>query len=150
MDKGKKKVNKKVPSSEKDLAQPVAEKKKKRKAVAEFSEDIAIPIDLRGGKRKGRPSNAERISAKYFDDQLALLASDLLMNLRKNCKKISYEQQGNLLCKILPHLTRSESEEDSKMMSLEIMGKRYLEMKIKIHEAEEASRAAATKSLKKS
>ena len=136
-----KKVNKKVPTSpqSEELVQTAAEKKPKRvRKVAD------IPEDLRSGRSAGRPSNAERTSSKYLDDQLALLAADLLADLRKNHKKVPIERKGDLLCKILPHLARSENPEDSKTLSMEIMGKKYLGLEIKIREAEEATREAAT------
>ena len=136
-----KKVNKKVPTSpqSEELVQTAAEKKPKRvRKVAD------IPEDLRSGRSAGRPSNAERTSSKYLDDQLALLAADLLADLRKNHKKVPIERKGDLLCKILPHLARSENPEDSKILSMEIMGKKYLGLEIKIREAEEATREAAT------
>lgn len=136
-----KKVNKKVPTSpqSEELVQTAAEKKPKRvRKVAD------IPEDLRSGRSAGRPSNAERTSSKYLDEQLALLAADLLADLRKNHKKVPIERKGDLLCKILPHLARSENPEDSKTLSMEIMGKKYLGLEIKIREAEEATREAAT------
>lgn len=136
-----KKVNKKVPTSpqSEELVQTAAEKKPKRaRKVAD------IPEDLRSGRSAGRPSNAERTSSKYLDDQLALLAADLLADLRKNHKKVPIERKGDLLCKILPHLARSENPEDSKTLTMEIMGKKYLGLEIKIREAEEATREAAT------
>ena len=137
-----KKVNKKVPTSPQaeELVQTAAEKKPKR--VRKVAADI--PEDLRSGRSAGRPSNAERTSSKYLDDQLALLAADLLADLRKNHKKVPIERKGDLLCKILPHLARSENLEDSKTLSMEIMGKKYLGLEIKIREAEEATREAAT------
>ena len=137
-----KKVNKKVPTSPQaeELVQTAAEKKPKR--VRKVAADI--PEDLRSGRSAGRPSNAERTSSKYLDDQLALLAADLLADLRKNHKKVPIERKGDLLCKILPHLARSENPEDSKTLSMEIMGKKYLGLEIKIREAEEATREAAT------
>lgn len=136
-----KKVNKKVPTSpqSEELVQTAAEKKPKR-----ARKDADIPEDLRSGRSAGRPSNAERTSSKYLDDQLALLAADLLADLRKNRKKVPIERKGDLLCKILPHLARSENPEDSKTLSMEIMGKKYLGLEIKIREAEEATREAAT------
>lgn len=136
-----KKVNKKVPTSpqSEELVQTASEKKPKR-----VRKDAEIPEDLRSGRSAGRPSNAERTSSKYLDDQLALLAADLLADLRKNHKKVPIERKGDLLCKILPHLARSENPEDSKTLSLEIMGKKYLGLEIKIREAEEATREAAT------
>lgn len=136
-----KKVNKKVPTSpqSEELVQTAAEKKPKR-----ARKDTDIPEDLRSGRSAGRPSNAERTSSKYLDDQLALLAADLLADLRKNHKKVPIERKGDLLCKILPHLARSENPEDSKTLSMEIMGKKYLGLEIKIREAEEATREAAT------
>lgn len=136
-----KKVNKKVPISpqSEELVQTAAEKKPKR-----ARKDTDIPEDLRSGRSAGRPSNAERTSSKYLDDQLALLAADLLADLRKNHKKVPIERKGDLLCKILPHLARSENPEDSKTLSMEIMGKKYLGLEIKIREAEEATREAAT------
>lgn len=137
-----KKVNKKVPTSpqSEELVQTAAEKKPKR--VRKVAADV--PEDLRSGRSAGRPSNAERTSSKYLDDQLALLAADLLADLRKNHKKVPIERKGDLLCKILPHLARSENPEDSKTLSMEIMGKKYLGLEIKIREAEEATREAAT------
>ncbi len=136
-----KKVNKKVPTSpqSEELVQTAAEKKPKRARI-----NADIPEDLRSGRSAGRPSNAERTSSKYLDDQLALLAADLLADLRKNHKKVPIERKGDLLCKILPHLARSENPEDSKTLSMEIMGKKYLGLEIKIREAEEATREAAT------
>ena len=136
-----KKVNKKVPTSpqSEELVQTAAEKKPKR-----VRKDTDIPEDLRSGRSAGRPSNAERTSSKYLDDQLALLAADLLADLRKNHKKVPIERKGDLLCKILPHLARSENPEDSKTLSMEIMGKKYLGLEIKIREAEEATREAAS------
>lgn len=136
-----KKVNKKVPTSpqSEELVQTAAAKKPKR-----ARKDADIPEDLRSGRSAGRPSNAERTSSKYLDDQLALLAADLLADLRKNHKKVPIERKGDLLCKILPHLARSENPEDSKTLSMEIMGKKYLGLEIKIREAEEATREAAT------
>lgn len=136
-----KKVNKKVPTSpqSEELVQTAAEKKPK--CVRKVAD---IPEDLRSGRSAGRPSNAERTSSKYLDDQLALLAADLLADLRKNHKKVPIERKGDLLCKILPHLARSENPEDSKTLSMEIMGKKYLGLEIKIREAEEATREAAT------
>lgn len=136
-----KKVNKKVPTSpqSEELVQTATEKKPKR-----VRKDTDFPEDLRSGRSAGRPSNAERTSSKYLDDQLALLAADLLADLRKNHKKVPIERKGDLLCKILPHLARSENPEDSKTLSMEIMGKKYLGLEIKIREAEEATREAAT------
>lgn len=138
-----KKVNKKVPTSpqSEELVQTAAEKKPRR---AHKVADTDFPEDLRSGRSAGRPSNAERTSSKYLDDQLALLAADLLADLRKNHKKVPIERKGDLLCKILPHLARSENPEDSKTLSMEIMGKKYLGLEIKIREAEEATREAAT------
>lgn len=140
-----KKVNKKVPTSpqSEELVQQVAiSKMEKTKRVRKVAADV--PEDLRSGRSAGRPSNAERTSSKYLDDQLALLAADLLADLRKNHKKVPIERKGDLLCKILPHLARSENPEDSKTLSMEIMGKKYLGLEIKIREAEEATREAAT------
>ena len=116
-------------------------KSKPRKPV---SDDKAIPEDLRGKRAAGRPSNAERTSPKYIEEQLALFAADLLADLRKNHKNIPIERKGDLLCKILPHLAKSDDEQDSKALSLELMGKKYLELEVKIHAAEEASREAAS------
>ena len=108
-----KKVNKKVPTPPlvEKLVQTAAEKKPKRQRKVAAD----IPEDLRSGRSAGRPSNAERTSTKYLDDQLALLAADLLADLRKNHKKVPIERKGDLLCKILPHLARSENPEDSKI-----------------------------------
>ena len=139
-----KKVNKKVPTSpqSEELVQTAAEQNTPKKR--RVRKDADIPEDLRSGRSAGRPSNAERTSSKYLDDQLALLAADLLADLRKNHKKVPIERKGDLLCKILPHLARSENPEDSKTLSMEIMGKKYLGLEIKIREAEEATREAAT------
>ena len=138
-----KKVNKKVPTSpqSEELVQTAAEKKPNRPRKLA---DTDSPEDLRSGRYTGRPSNAERTSSKYLDDQLALLAADLLADLRKNHKKIPIDRKGDLLCKILPHLAKSDNPEDSKTLSMEIMGKKYLGLEIKIREAEEATREAAT------
>lgn len=139
-----KKVNKKVPTSpqSEELVQTAAEQNAPKKR--RVRKDTDFPEDLRSGRSAGRPSNAERTSSKYLDDQLALLAADLLADLRKNHKKVPIERKGDLLCKILPHLARSENPEDSKTLSMEIMGKKYLGLEIKIREAEEATREAAT------
>lgn len=147
---GTNRINKK-PTSPKseglvEAAQVVVSKKEKttRKPRKPVSDDKDIPTDLRGKRRAGRPSNAERTSSKYIDEQLALFAADLLADLRKNHKKIPIERKGDLLCKILPHLTRTESEQDNKALSMELLGKKYLGLEIKIHAAEEASREAAS------
>lgn len=149
MDKGKQIKNKPTsPKSEGlvETAQVVVSKKEKttRKPRKPVSNDKDIPTDLRGKRSAGRPSNAERTSSKYIDEQLALFAADLLADLRKNHKKIPIERKGDLLCKILPHLTRTESEQDNKALSMELLGKKYLGLEIKIHAAEEASREAAS------
>lgn len=147
---GTSRINKK-PTSPKseglvETAQVVVSKKEKttRKPRKPVSDDKDIPTDLRGKRSAGRPSNAERTSSKYIDEQLALFAADLLADLRKNHKKIPIERKGDLLCKILPHLTRTESEQDNKALSMELLGKKYLGLEIKIHAAEEASREAAS------
>ena len=124
------------------VAAPKKEKTKRKPRKP--SEDKAIPEDLRGKRAAGRPSNAERTSSKYIEEQLALFAADLLADLRKNHKSIPIERKGDLLCKILPHLAKSDDEQDSKALSLELMGKKYLELEVKIHAAEEASREAAS------
>ena len=149
---GKSKQIKSKPTSPKseglvEAAQVVVPKKEKTKSKPRkpVSDDKDIPEDLRGKRvSAGRPSNAERTTSQYLDNQLALLAADLLADLRKNHKKIPIERKGDLLCKILPHLTRTESEQDNKALSMELLGKKYLGLEIKIHAAEEASREAAS------
>lgn len=129
-----------------EAAQVAAPKKEKttRKPRKPVSDDKDIPEDLRGKRvSAGRPSNAERTTSQYLDNQLALLAADLLADIRKNYKKIPIDKKGDFLCKILPHLTRTESEQDSKTLSMELLGKKYLDIKVKIHDAEEATRVEA-------
>lgn len=149
MDKSKQIKSKPTSPKSEGLAaaeQVVVSKKEKttRKPRKPVSDDKDIPEDLRGKRvSAGRPSNAERTTSQYLDNQLALLAADLLSDIRKNYKEIPIEKKGDFLCKILPHLTRTESEQDSKTLSMELLGKKYLDIKVKIHDAEEATRVEA-------
>lgn len=138
-----------VPEHEVSSSAPEVKEQKPKKAAAKKPKKVSaepddIPRDLRGDKRHGRMSNAEKTSKKYIDQQKALLAAELLGDLRKNRATLPWPVKVNLLKGLLNNIVLEDDSNDEGTVSLEVMGKRYLSLHVQIQDANEASQAAFT------
>lgn len=125
------KKQKKAPARKRASAEPVA-----------VDPDADIPRDLRGSHRRGRVSNKERMSKAYIDEQKKLLAADLLQDLKNARKNMTVGQKTNLLSMLLRTIVFEDDTNDESSLTLELMGQRYLGLKIEMKNAEKASMEA--------
>lgn len=123
-------------------------KSPKLKAKAASEKDAAAsdtPKELRSKRNSGRPSNEERTSNDYLKTNLRLLASDLLMDMRKNFRKYGSKDKVSLLGMCLKTLSLSDdAERDEDDLTFEILAKKYLKMKDDARRADEAIKQAMT------
>lgn len=123
-------------------------KSPKSKAKATSEKDAAAsdaPKELRSKRNSGRPSNEERMSNDYLKTNIRLLASDLLMDMRKNFRKYGEKDKVSLLGMCLKTLSlNDDAERDEDDLTFEILAKKYLKMKDDARKADEVIKAAMT------
>lgn len=123
-------------------------KSPKSKAKATSEKDAAAsdaPKELRSKRNSGRPSNEERMSNDYLKTNIRLLASDLLMDMRKNFRKYGEKDKVSLLGMCLKTLSlNDDAERDEDDLTFEILAKKYLKMKDDARKADDVIKAAMT------
>lgn len=123
-------------------------KSTKSKAKDASEKDAAAsdaPKELRSKRNSGRPSNEERTSNDYLKTNIRLLASDLLMDMRKNFRKYGEKDKVSLLGMCLKTLSlNDDAERDEEDLTFELLAKKYLQMKDKAREADKAIKQAMT------
>lgn len=123
-------------------------KSPKSKAKATSEKDAAAsdaPKELRSKRNSGRPSNEERMSNDYLKTNIRLLASDLLMDMRKNFRKYGGKDKVSLLGMCLKTLSlNDDAERDEDDLTFEILAKKYLKMKDDARKADDVIKAAMT------
>lgn len=120
--------------------------KSKAKATSEMDAAASdAPKELRSKRNSGRPSNEERMSNDYLKTNIRLLASDLLMDMRKNFRKYGEKDKVSLLGMCLKTLSlNDDAERDEDDLTFEILAKKYLKMKDDARKADEVIKAAMT------
>lgn len=114
-----------------------------KKKAAEPVDDI--PTDIRSARSSGRPSNKDRANTTKIKEDLKLLCSDWLGELRgKKGKAIPLELKVRLLPNYLKMIMMDEDEaQDEGYASMEALGQKYLTLRSAHADADEASREAA-------
>lgn len=120
-------------------------KKKSPTIKKEAVEDSDAPKELRSKRNSGRPSNEERTSNDYLKTNIRLLASDLLIDMRKNFRKYGEKDKVSLLGMCLKTLSlNDDAERDEDDLTFEILAKKYLKMKDDARKADDVIKAAMT------
>lgn len=131
----------KKPKKTKKQKKAPARKRASAKAAAEGQDafDADIPTDLRGSHRRGRVSNKERTSKAWIEEQEKLLAADLLADIRKARKDMTIAMKIRAYDTLMRHIVFEDDSNDESTLTLELMGQRYLGLKIEMKNAEKAS-----------
>lgn len=87
--------------------------------------------DIRGTKKEGRPSNQERSSSKSIEEQARLIVADILLDLRKNVKMMSVQEQTAVLGKLMPLVTQDDSSSATDT-SFDILAERCLKIEMRV------------------
>lgn len=112
-------------------------------------EDLYV-ADLRSARPVGRPSNKDRIKQEYQDEQQLLLIADITDELKKRVKKAKTNELTSLLGTLLRDRVRqSDSEDDERIESMEVMAKFVLKRHKKAKEAEMLSKDNGTMEMAK-
>lgn len=130
---------------EEDKTKVKSPKSKAKEASEKDSAASDAPKELRSKRNSGRPSNEERTSNDYLKTNIRLLASDLLMDMRKNFRKYGEKDKVSLLGMCLKTLSlNDDAERDEEDLTFELLAKKYLQMKDKAREADKAIKQAMT------
>lgn len=130
---------------EEDKTKVKSPKSKAKEASEKDAAASDAPKELRSKRNSGRPSNEERTSNDYLKTNIRLLASDLLMDMRKNFRKYGEKDKVSLLGMCLKTLSlNDDAERDEEDLTFELLAKKYLQMKDKAREADKAIKQAMT------
>lgn len=130
---------------EEDKTKVKSPKSKAKEASEKDASASDAPKELRSKRNSGRPSNEERTSNDYLKTNIRLLASDLLMDMRKNFRKYGEKNKVSLLGMCLKTLSlNDDAERDEEDLTFELLAKKYLQMKDKAREADKAIKQAMT------
>lgn len=99
-------------------------------------EDLYV-TDLRSSRQVGRPSNKDRIKQDVQDENELLLIADIMSELKSRIKGAKTNELTTLLGTLLRDRVRqSDSEDDERIESMEVMAKVILRRHKKAKEAE--------------